>query len=325
MRQGFTLIEMLVALAISVLLINLLFSVLYQTNRAVKLITRISDGHTRAVMAQQILTRDLSGVFIPVQYAVQQREAKNKQKSGSDEQQRAEQTTEKESDEDKKVQPLTKIFYAHNQDSMLHELTFITTNPLPSYTRGQDQTPKPRIARVWYTLVKDEHGPRDQPSFTLFRRESVHLDAKIAPEGKESTKSYPVITHIKNMSARYTVLLPAEQQQKSSEQKKEQERVIKTVSEWNVEAEGGNQELIQAKVVIPTLVEITLVLWSTNGKRDESYTWSVWIAARPEVSQTQQMSQPQSLPAAVPLQPPQQQVPQQQNIVPPVVKQKQQG
>ena len=60
-RQGFTLIEILVAIAISGFMATVLFTALFQINRSVNVTESLMTVNEKAARLQQLFERDLSG------------------------------------------------------------------------------------------------------------------------------------------------------------------------------------------------------------------------------------------------------------------------
>jgi len=278
-RAGFTLIEMLLAVVVVSLLTGLLFTVLFQTNRAVRTVDTIVDGHSKAILVQQLMVRDLAGAYIPVQYVWQQQEEKARQKQIEEQKKKEQKATNALATQTNEKPPapvprLTKVFYGDARDTMMHELTFITTNPLPSYWDGKVGKAKPRIARVTYRLQQDEQRAREKPVYTLMREES--FDLMYQERNSERKHAYPVVHGIRTMSVTYTAMIPAESNREAT-RGTTGEQQVRTTPVWNVEQEGGNQELIKHGIIVPQLVKIDLVI--QEAAREDTYSFTVAIQA----------------------------------------------
>lgn len=77
MKQGFTLIEVLIATAIASLLMVSLFFSFDQINNSVRKASDTVDMFDAAMLVDQIAFNDISGAFIPVQ-AIPPKETKKK-------------------------------------------------------------------------------------------------------------------------------------------------------------------------------------------------------------------------------------------------------
>ena len=276
-RNGFTLLEMLLSVVIISLLTGLLFTVLFQTNRAVRTIDRIVDGHSKVILLNQLMMRDLSGAYIPLQYIWQQQEEKASQLKTNAQGKKQDEAVKSTAENKTQIPRLTKIFYGDVHDTMMHELTFITTNPLPSYWDGKIGKPKPRIVRVTYRLQKDEQRAGKKPLYMLVREESFDL---MYPEQSVQTQerkhAYVVLHGIRRMSATYSVMMPVEAKSNGVQDTTEGSQ-LHTSQVWNVEREGGNQALIKHAIVLPQLVKIDLVI--EEATREESYSFTIAVQA----------------------------------------------
>jgi|GEM_PF-5945090 len=289
-RHGFTIIEMLLSVVIVSLLTGLLFTILFQTNRAVRTVDRIVDGHSKVIFVNQLMIRDLAGAYIPLQYIWQQREEKASQSKTNAQEKKQEEAAKNTANNKAQVPRLTKIFYGDAHDTMMRELTFITTNPLPSYWDGKIGKPKSRIVRVTYRLQQDEQRAREKALYTLVREESFDLMyPEQAIQNQERKHAYEVLHGIRRMSATYSVMIPAESQGEGAPATSE-ERQLYTNQLWNVERDGGNQALIKHAIVLPQLVKIDLVI--EEGMREESYSFTVAVQALGVDKQPQTSSTP---------------------------------
>lgn len=134
-KQGFTFIELILALAISSLIGAALMLSFGQTQKGARIVERMIDTDVRILLMLNQFERDISGAFVP-RYSL---------------------SKEKE-----------KVFFS-KQDAKknVQELTFITCNPLQVY-----EDYKPRIVRVTYRLVAEsDRGD----SFKLLRKENKAL------------------------------------------------------------------------------------------------------------------------------------------------------
>jgi prepilin-type N-terminal cleavage/methylation domain-containing protein len=293
-RHGFTIIEMLLSVVIVSLLTGLLFTILFQTNRAVRTVDRIVDGHSKVIFVNQLMMHDLAGAYIPLHYIWQQREEKASQSKTNAQEKKQEEAAKSAAEQSTaqnkaQIPRLTKIFYGDAHDAMMRELTFITTNPLPSYWDGKIGKPKPRIVRVTYRLQQDEQRARERPLYILVREESFDL---MYPEqviqNQERKHAYEVLHGIRRMSATYSVMIPAES--KGGAPATSDERQLYTSQLWNVELDGGNPALIKHAIVLPQLVKIDLVI--EEATHEESYSFTVAVQALGVDQQPQTPSTP---------------------------------
>lgn len=213
MKQGFMLIELIIATLIASLIAGVLFAMLFQSARVQSSVDNVIDLSTRVGVISNQLEKDLSGAFIPAQSldtslaGTLGTSGKDKNDKQQDEQKAAQNVPAKE-----KPKVIDKIFYSTNKNGQLDTLTFITNNPLVVYVGKDVGVVKPKIARVQYTL-KPETNKKD--SYALFRQESTELDL----EKYKNVTSYEVIGGIKKCTVTFTARIPKQQdKQQSSEQ-----------------------------------------------------------------------------------------------------------
>jgi hypothetical protein len=299
MKQGFVLIEVLLALVIALMMGGILINVLYQGTRAFKTVNSLIDNRERWVIGSQIIMRDLAGACIPLQVQLQTKQPQAQKKSEQPEQQEEPSVLEKQSS----PKPLTKLFASDTKDGMLSTLTFITNNPLPVYDRGDTGIIKPKIVRVTYTVKLDKESEKTKPTYTLYREETVTLEESSGAEatGKSSAKSYVILTNIKSIMVTYTADM-------SSKDEKNKKEVVaagdrwKTFTEWNVEKEGGNKELLDRNIMLPTLIEVVCTFWKSGTKEEQHYSCMIALEIDTHLVKKQETPAPQ--PPPVPQSPP---------------------
>jgi type II secretory pathway component PulJ len=254
MKPGFVLLDVLLGAAIAALLGSTLFMALYQTNRSTAQLDSIIDRHSAAMLALTQVSRDLSGLFVPIQAQAAEKQEKKQE------------TAEQK-------QPLQKVFYAVNKDDLLQELTFITNNPLKQYPRGDTGRVTPRSVRVVYHLVPDMRRGSTKKAYKLERQESIKLErSAFNPSQEPPIKAYTILDNIKSLAMTYAVDV-------NQKEKKEKQRQIKTLSTWNDLPDGPQSELRKKGIFFPDLVTITLVLWDNQQKRTQTFSYAVALAS----------------------------------------------
>jgi prepilin-type N-terminal cleavage/methylation domain-containing protein len=243
MKDGFALIEVLLASLISSILGVILFTAYYQSNKVTMAIDNFIDVYSKEALLQTQLERDIIGSFIPQQ-------AYEKEKFIED------------------------VFMSKNQQGITEFLTFITNNPLTAY-----QQTKPRIVRVVYRLKEDSYSTEHKKSYALLRQESAGLDVKLFKEEKDTKiKSYELVDGIKEFTVSYYALnrtndrveiekkevWPAEQ---GSAKKSEQQDKSK---QDNNKKDTDEQD--KKIITLPDLVIIHVTLWDAQKKRERSFS-----------------------------------------------------
>lgn len=118
--KGFTLIELIIGIAVSSIISIILFNSFSQTYKTVNTIDNLIFMDRRISVLQNQLEKDITGIFMPEQL--------NHEK-------------------------VERYFYSTNNQGQIKEFTFITTNALQVY-----QSTSPRIVRVTYQLRENKQN-----------------------------------------------------------------------------------------------------------------------------------------------------------------------
>jgi len=254
MKQGFVLIEILFASAIASLISISLFAAFYQANRSTQILDNIIEAHTNIIILSNLMEKDISGAFIPLQVY----EDKKNKKEGD----------KKTDPDEKKSKPaLTKIFFSSNQNGMLDILTFITNNPLQGYWDDETGSLKPRIARVVYHL-REEKGIGSKKSYALYRQESSNLDFEaFKKDAAQPVREYQVVDRIKKLSVSYTQEITKKEQTTNGEKVTKE---YKKVDDWDTDEPGAvNKDTVVSK--LPYSVSIDVAFWDMKKERERSF------------------------------------------------------
>lgn len=303
MKHGFSLIELMIATALSSMIGALLIAALYQGARSQTAIDSLFDASLRIGIVNNVMERDLMGAFVPMQARI--KEEKEEQEEAQDKKTTQKKDTDAKKADTKKGQeaekqtvskpaekPLEKIFYATPKGENLDVLTFVTNNPIEIFVGKDTGIAKPRVVRVQYRLqLENEKESKD--TFMLMRQESAELDLSKF----NTTRAYEVIGGIKSFAVTYTARItkkeaqpnnaqpksPSNAQQKSAtppagaQKEAAQPKITyeyKTTKEWVSEQAQENQKKEEeAPPRIPYRVEIKMVLWNKQHTKEEE--WSI--------------------------------------------------
>lgn len=289
MRNGISLLDIMVALAVGSILSIMLYRSFTQTNQVVRVIEAISGMSMDLTLASDRLEKDLSGAFVPVQGIP-------KPKPKEDEKQKR--TISVGATQKEETPRLGDVFVVSDQRKRTSQaatllLTFITSNPLVVY----GETPA-RIVRVVYMLRPHKAVPG---LLELVRYESPELELKQfeARQAKGTIQGHQLISTLKTITVTCTVRKQEpeeekEKKEKASREKKEKQEKEKPI-EWEHFTRWRDEERIKEnKVIMPEVVEIKGTAVDARGKREMPFHFLIPIAATPpsEAPQTDQ-SKPQ--------------------------------
>ncbi len=226
-QQGFSVIELVMVMAISAIMMTILLQIYNQVTRNMLRVERFVFEDTQVLTLKNRLSKDFAGLS-----AVWFTQAELQEKQAA-----IDPVKNPPSKEKKKS---SKYFYSVNKDGHLDTLTFITTNALQSYG-----TSKNRFVRIVYRVEKD---PVNKDLLRLMRKEIAMPTENIDEESLKQGKFYELVSGVKSLEMTYQLIdKVALQQQEFSEktkaessdslQKKEDKKpIIRPVTQW-VEAE----------------------------------------------------------------------------------------
>lgn len=305
-KQGFTLIEVMVAMAISGFIATILFTSLFQLNSASTLAESVMTANEKAARLRQIFERDLAGATTLLDNKPQQEEKDMQQTSTT---QQASQEKKADQQEKKIVE---KIFYSTNKGNQLDILSFVSNNPLLGFWHTTNSSfqaggAKPLLTRITYQLEADREMPG---SYVLTRQESIPLDFD-----QRSGKTYPVVGGIKSLSIQYTskTVTKTEPKPEKPEDKKDtkpqqtppkkQKPTINTtytlnLSNWDsdeyIKKDVKKEGIQETTYPIPVFVDIEAIVYDTQ-QREIKYVFSIPIITDTEFVQKRRPSPLMSL------------------------------
>lgn len=212
MRIGMSLLEVVLAIAISMSLITILFQTMSQTNTVFQKIVTISGLERKVTIFQAIFEKEVSGIVIPeliwdeqkLHSADDESEEKIDEKS-SDTQQ--EKKVDASAQENKKIPQV--FVYEKDEQNNVKFFTFITTNPVTVYgDKGS------HLMRCMYRLMPDTQRPG---TYQLLHQQSDNLDPKsCALDSEKAVRPYPLLTGITHITCEFYI------EKKEKEPKKEE-------------------------------------------------------------------------------------------------------
>lgn len=305
---GFTLLELMVAIALSALVALALYSTFMQTNMSVATINETTSYEMMVSALYRQLEKDIYGVAVPEQFLVQLiEEYEKKQKNGNqekpaqlspdeakEEQEKKENQEKEKQDKEKKekqIPPLKKIFYLSQQQALLKQLTFITRNALAYYTDKEQQDVTPFLVRIFYQLKEDKENPG---TYRLLRSQGTELD----PQGYEDEKKVrayelargirklEVILHQEKIDKKQKKAQEEEKeaaaksaQDKEAQEKKEKEKEQKKPKEFEPVSAWSTDELVYGDPLVPSFIEMNITFDRGGDRQQEEHCMFVVAVA----------------------------------------------
>lgn len=330
-RYGFTIIEMLVAVAISSMVSLVLFNGFFQINKTVKLADERMTIESRISHMQHYLNRDLSGATTVIQPEEKPAPKQPVQQQPGQKQEQKPEAKEGEQ-EDKKAKPIEKIFVCTKQGGRLDSLTFISNNPLPAFWGAQDIKLSPNLARITYQIKEDPAVPG---SYLLLRQETSNIADTTATEAK--TRPYTFVDSIREITVKFLAKIEEEEEAKKEQEPKttptgqnarpatgakKKKITYKEVEEWDTdkltkEQKAAEKEKKKGAIqkLIPVRVTFQGSFWDNAKKR--SFPFYVTIAiptdtefvVKPKIMPFMPTPTPQSNGQPVAMAPQRQQIP----------------
>lgn len=257
MKSGFSLIEVLVASAVASMLTIALFLSWGQVQKSVIKVDNTISINDRILLLQRQFEQDFMGICLPISrpYTKPEKEEAVAPAAG----------------DEKKPKVVERVFYATTQTGdNLETLTFLTNNPMQVYWSDRAGGVRPRIARVQYTLKKDETKKEKTVSYTLYRQEKYTLDLDdFTKEGKDGVRSYALISGIKELKLTYWQEVQTKKEGEGDKNKPKIVKDIKKIAIWDLEKEKPNKDVFTRP--IPIMIKIELSLWDMQKKKAHAY------------------------------------------------------
>lgn len=249
MKQGFTLLEVLIATAIASILTVTMFFSYGQLNDSVRKVSDVADIYDAAVLIDQALFKDILGAFIPVQaippkkaakkmvrqahhagdvkahHAGGAGDAKSKDTEKKDEKKKPTEDKEQKEGEESQGGTQTKVpllkdpFISNNKGENVSMFTFITANPMRVYWNEKTGEPKPSCVRVVYTLQEKKDTSKNRPLYELYRQEGTALELGAYTKAESEFERYLIADRV--ISCKLTFVVTAEKKEEEKEDKGE--------------------------------------------------------------------------------------------------------
>jgi prepilin-type N-terminal cleavage/methylation domain-containing protein len=304
-RLGFTLLELVISIAIAAILSLSLTMLLNQSYASQKKLENLTQLHERATLLFTQLERDLMGATIPIENILaletenQKKDKDKKPGQQKDGQKPAEPTPKENTDKKEEIpyKPFDRVFYYKRSNNQLF-FSWITDNPLQLYWGAAVGAARPRIARVMYRLEQD---PNDKALFKLMRAEG--FDLTYTPYEKHSEqkyKGYALVEGIKSLKITCVAVVVKKDEstdkkeataptaKAGTQQKKEQkppQTEVKTTDTWEwplpKEEKKSDEKKTEELPPLPQGIRIELVLWNEATEREVTFEYGIYIPSLP--------------------------------------------
>ena len=284
---GFSMLEIIMVMAVSAIIMTCLFDIYNQTARNMARVERFVFEDTQILTLKNRFGKDVAGLS-----AIWFKQAELEVMLAAQE--------KKEAPKDFKKRSF--YFYSTNKGEQFELLTFITTNALRSYGKVFD-----RFVRVVYKLEVD---PAHEGLFRLMRKEIAPATEFIDEKALGTGKFYELIGGIKSLEITYQLVDRVElnKQFRASKMKKddtaqddqkETKQVIRTVKKWtpleSVEKAAEKNAAGAAKMndaqqnadekdeddlggaPVPRFIEIKIVFGQTQQQQEQEYTLGFYV------------------------------------------------
>jgi len=295
MKPGFTLLELIIVLALAGIIGTALFSSLFFFNQGSGIANQLISIDSKAALVQNQFDKDISGAFIPY-YFIKKKEsdksAEKKETSSEKTEKKSSKSEEarrrsKSEDERKRFLPLENAFVMKQKDGVVSVLSFITSNPLAVYGAKT-----PRIVRVVYRLVPDRAKREEQQSFRLFRQELQQLE--FTPPDEVKAQGMLMVNGVKSLKLEFEVRVvekpdlsvsegsfgqaqdaaPGKSSDSKSVGEQKQPKVTyETTSVW------GPEQIKKYKKQLPNFVIATFSFFDSAKKKSQTFTFRFVVIA----------------------------------------------
>ncbi len=259
-RPGFSLIEIIIALAISsfvgIMVFNTVWLLQQSSKRYNQLIT--IDSQQQILFSQ--MQKDISSMVVPLYGFIPN-------------------PKEKREDQEKAQQEYFKKFglQIEIENEKFKNLSFVTTTILGVYGAK-----KPRLARVRYLMIPDANH---QNYFTLMRQESPELSMSDFERSIAENKnfSHAIAFGIKTSSISCTSIAMHEDQKK-----------VEEVSSWSLtelakkQQQPDAQGKIEQPIALPQIITFNGVMGDFTSDHEHPFSYSFFISIDPRIKPQQQ-------------------------------------
>jgi prepilin-type N-terminal cleavage/methylation domain-containing protein len=257
--NGFTLVELVIVVAISGLLSSVLYTIFQQTTKTARSLIKTLDTDEAIALLYSQLEKDISSACIP---AIMYEQLKKKKEANKENKAETDEPQKENKEVEKKNKELTHLFFAGKDSNTHNYLTFISTNSLSNYS-----VKKPKLARIIYSIVPDETQDNSGiSSYSLMREERQDI---FSWESKAKTiKTYALIRQLKNLTFSFIG---------ASQNKDNEEKKYATYTQWPQEDTAKDTQ--SNPQLLPEYVICEGDLWDSQKRKTTHFAFEYKIIA----------------------------------------------
>lgn len=253
MKSGFSLVSVMVSMALSTILLSAVFMIYNSIGRTSKFVKRVAGEDLQEIVFIKRIKQDFLGIST----------LWNVNKA-------ADKTGQQSSAEIKNA-----YFCSINKDGILDFLTFVSTSSLSSYGSNP-----PRFVRVVYKLDSD---PLNEGMYRLMRKEVVEVSGELSDKQLKSGAFSELVGNISSIQINYFYVKKQDERQAQA-QGLEEESLIGRMLEWDPEKKE-TQKI--TKDSLPLLAEINVTFGKQKRKINAKYKVDILVDASVKISPVQ--------------------------------------
>jgi prepilin-type N-terminal cleavage/methylation domain-containing protein len=262
---GFSLLELVISIAISSILMTAALTIYNQIGKSATIIQKITTYDTKMMIMHDRLSKDLAGIshrwFAQNMYEELKKAKEQAPKKPEPKTQETKEAEPKNNDTKKadSKQKKENIFFAHNGQEGFDSLSFLTTGALQIY--GETSS---NLVRVVYKTVSDKHATANPKTLRLMRKQDNNASADIDKEKIKDGNFYELASGISKLTIEYGFTVPSPQEQ---EKNPEQKTSFKWIKQWSKD-ENDTKEY---QPTTPEALKINIVFSQGENKPELSY------------------------------------------------------
>ncbi|OGB86311.1 hypothetical protein A3J41_01825 [candidate division TM6 bacterium RIFCSPHIGHO2_12_FULL_38_8] len=254
LQSGFSVIEMLISMAISAMLMTASLSIYNQISKGAFTIQRITQTDTQIMILHNRLAADLQGLC-PLWFTTEMYEKLKKSEKGD-----SKQSSMPEPSGGSSSKKRNNFLYAQSNGKQFDFLTFVSTNALQVF--GDKQL---RTVRVIYMLQPEGQNLK---TFKLMRKEDDTISGDLDLDKLKTGIFYQIAHKITECSIEYG-FIEIKGKKADTAQSSDKPFEFKFVSQWGGVTQSEKEE--DKTPTLPDILKLTLKIQHTPNQEPKSY------------------------------------------------------